>query len=261
MQMAAKKPGRAEDRGAAEATESAPEGTASEGAQSPRGRRGGSPARKSQHAASDTGAGAQGTGTGGEAAGDTAPAGGTGGDTQAPTRAPRKRSAATADSGTDAGGGATRGRKTAGAGATKAAKSAKPAKTARGGGGARKSRGPTEEGASGGGGGDLQGNLRAFVQHHPHGWEHRDWEGLLHHLRGSGIDTSDTAGIGSQLEKARLTHALENSGVSGLGTSKLRSLVDRFGSVWQLREASVDDIAGVKGIDRSQAEQIRKALR
>jgi hypothetical protein len=252
MQMAAKKPGRAESGETAEGTEAttanvADSANGAEGAQPALGRKTGSPAKKSGSAAG--GASAAAPPAGGGADGHSAASAGATGGAQARTRTPRKPAGATGD--TEGGtGGSTRGRKSASAGAAKT--TSKRAGATKGG---------KSQGADAGGGSDLQRNLRAFVDHHPQGWGHHDWEGLLHHLRESGVDTSDEGRIGVELEKERVVRALENSGVSGLGGSKARSLADRFGTIRELHQASVDDIAGMKGINRSQAEKIREALR
>jgi hypothetical protein len=112
----------------------------------------------------------------------------------------------------------------------------------------------------GGSGSGIQGELRSFVAAHPHGWNHDDWNGLLGRLQQGGHDASDHNRIGMELEKERLVHTLEQANVSGLGPSKIRSLADRFGTLWSFRHASVDEIASVKGMKREQAEAVHAAV-
>ncbi|HEV2148636.1 MAG TPA: helix-hairpin-helix domain-containing protein, partial [Longimicrobiaceae bacterium] len=106
-----------------------------------------------------------------------------------------------------------------------------------------------------GGSRDLRGELRDFARSRPGGWGHDEWQGLLGDLRGRGHDVSDEGAVGMQLERERLAHQLED--VGGLG-KKADALVDRFETVYSLRQASVDDIASVKGIDRQLAERVKE---
>jgi hypothetical protein len=111
------------------------------------------------------------------------------------------------------------------------------------------------------GGDRLHDELRSFVAAHPHGWNHDEWQGLLGRLRDGGHDTGDTDRIGAELEKERLVHTIEQQNVPGLGPAKVRSLADRFSTLWSFRHASVDDLASVKGIKREQAEKLHESLR
>jgi hypothetical protein len=195
--------------------------------------------------------------------GGDAPLGGTG------TRTPSARKAASAGAGSGgpvaegSAGGGTRARKTGAKSASAKSASAKSAsKTAsKSASKSASAKSASKRSAGDKGGSDLQSNLRAFVQHHPEGWQHGDWEGLLHHLREGGIDTSDQGSIGLQLERERVIHTLENSGVSGIRGAKAKSIADRYGRIDELRQASVDDLAGVEGISRQQAEKIQEAVR
>jgi excinuclease UvrABC nuclease subunit len=85
--------------------------------------------------------------------------------------------------------------------------------------------------------------------------------GLLGRLRERGIDVSDESRVGWELEKERLAHTLEQKKVSGLGGSRIRSIADRFGSLWELRRASVEDIESISGINRQLAEKVHEAVR
>lgn len=55
-------------------------------------------------------------------------------------------------------------------------------------------------------------------------------------------------------DKARLTSDLDD--IPGVGPQRKRDLLTHFGSLKSIKSASVDDIAGVKGISRSLAEKI-----
>ncbi|MEW5931923.1 MAG: helix-hairpin-helix domain-containing protein, partial [Gemmatimonadota bacterium] len=117
---------------------------------------------------------------------------------------------------------------------------------------AKKSRGG---GAGGGGSHGIGDHLRQFARSRPEGWGHDDWLGLLEELRGHGHDVSDESAVGRQLERERLLHQLE--GVDGLG-DRAGALAERFGTLYSLRHAGVDEIAGVQGIDRETAERIKQ---
>ena len=102
--------------------------------------------------------------------------------------------------------------------------------------------------------------LHAFVETHPAGWNHEDWLGLLTDLDASGIDVSEPHGIGEELERTRLTWELKRHAVPGLGPKRTEALARRFGTVWALRHASVDEIARVPSMTRALAEKVRRAL-
>jgi hypothetical protein len=105
----------------------------------------------------------------------------------------------------------------------------------------------------------LAVDLRSFAVARPSGWDHDDWVAFLDHLSTQGHDISDTDGIGRRLEQERLGVVL--GGVQGLGPKRVQSLVDRFGSLWSVRHASVDDVAAVPGMTRPQAERLVEELR
>ncbi len=106
----------------------------------------------------------------------------------------------------------------------------------------------------------MQEQLRAFVERHPDGWNHEDWLGLLAELRQAGTATADEEAIGTELERVRLESVLETRSVKGLGPKRKEALVARFPTLWDLRQASVDDLAGVPAIPRSLAQQIVRAI-
>jgi len=102
--------------------------------------------------------------------------------------------------------------------------------------------------------------LRAFVERHPDGWNHEDWLGLLGELEGAGADVSAPEALGAQLERERLDWELDRRELKGLGPKRREALVDRFGSLWSLRQASVDDVAAIRSIPKDVAEEVVAAL-
>jgi hypothetical protein len=104
---------------------------------------------------------------------------------------------------------------------------------------------------------ELRADLRDFVSARPGGWGHDDWTSFLDHLASRGHDTSDSDGIGRQLEQERLAARLE--AVPGLGAERAGALVQRFGTVYSLYHASGDDLASA-GLSGDEAERIRQAL-
>jgi hypothetical protein len=114
-------------------------------------------------------------------------------------------------------------------------------------------------GNTGQGSPDLRRDLRDFASARPEGWDHRDWVSFLDHLRERGHDTSDPDGIGTALEQERLAVVLER--IQGVGPARLRSLVEQFGSLWNLRQAGAEQIANTTSVPRSLAERIQEAVR
>lgn len=106
---------------------------------------------------------------------------------------------------------------------------------------------------------ELREDLRAFAAARPSGWEHHDWLAFLDHLRERGHDTSDPEAIGAALERERLAVVL--AGVEGLGPRRVHSLVDRFRTLWSMRHAAADEVAGVPGMNRPVAERLVRELR
>lgn len=162
----------------------------------------------------------------------TAGAGAKGGAADTGGSAPKKRAAGAgkAESGAAAGtGGATAKKRAGGAGAKKQ------------------------------GGSDLRSDMRDFAAARPNGWDHHDWVTFLGGLREKGHDTGDADEIGRQLERERISLILQ--GVQGLGPRKVDAVADRFGRLYELRNASVDEIAGVPGVTRELAEKISNAVR
>ena len=105
----------------------------------------------------------------------------------------------------------------------------------------------------------LGGELRQFIAQHPQGWGHEEWLGLLDRLRAHGHDTEDADEIGRRLEGERLTLTLER--VRGLGPQRIRALVDRYQTLWNLRQADVEELTQAGRLGRPLAERVRDALR
>lgn len=105
----------------------------------------------------------------------------------------------------------------------------------------------------------LQADLRAFAIARPAGWNHDDWVAFLGHLAERGYDVSDHGAVGIRLERERLAVALE--AIEGLGPKRVQSLVDRFQTLWSMRQADAAAIAGTAGMTRPLAERVVQALR
>jgi hypothetical protein len=104
--------------------------------------------------------------------------------------------------------------------------------------------------------GDMSARLNAFVESHPTGWNHEEWLALLADLGEGGTDVSDPDAIGAELEKARLTWELKRRAVPGLGRKRLEAISNRFGTLAELENATVDDLARVPGMNRALAEKV-----
>jgi excinuclease ABC subunit C len=59
-------------------------------------------------------------------------------------------------------------------------------------------------------------------------------------------------------ERGRVTSRLD--GIRGVGPARRKALLRRFGSVAGVSRASVEELAGVQGIDRALARRIRQDL-
>jgi hypothetical protein len=106
----------------------------------------------------------------------------------------------------------------------------------------------------------MKDHMRAFVERYPEGWNHEQWLDLLRELERTGADVSDPSAVGHKLEKTRLALELERRAIPGLGPKRRAALVDRFGSFWQLRGASVDVVAEIPTINRALAEKVLRAI-
>ena len=107
----------------------------------------------------------------------------------------------------------------------------------------------------------MNGQIHAFIESHPNGWSHAEWLGLLAELGSNGVDVSDSDAIGAELEKERLAWELRRRAVPGLGPKRIDAVVSRFGSLWSLRQAGAEELAAIKTIPGSLAEQVVAAVR
>ncbi len=107
----------------------------------------------------------------------------------------------------------------------------------------------------------MEKHLRAFIEAHPHGWNHQEWLGLVAELERNGFDVSDTETIGRRLERERLAWELRRRSVPGLGPRRIDAVVDRFGSLSSLRHARPEEVAEIKTIPGKLAEQVVQAVR
>lgn len=198
---------------------------------------------------------------------NTAGSNGNGGGDTPRKRAPRTRKAEEGTNGTTGAGATakkTGGRKTAagkapaasaeaaGGGVSQRGRARDTAETPKkrgGGGGARK---------TAGGGPDLRTELREFASRHPQGWGHDEWLGLLGHLAGRGHDVSDPNRVGMALERERLASTLE--GVQGMGGRRVEAVADRYQTLWSLRHADVEELAGLPGMNRALAERVKQQV-
>lgn len=107
----------------------------------------------------------------------------------------------------------------------------------------------------------MRMQLDAFIEANPHGWDHQAWLVLLAELEQNGIDVSDQEAIGYELENRRLAWELRRREVPGLGPKRIDAVVDRFGTLWSLQHAEVEDLAEIKTIPGALAEKVVAAVR
>ena len=105
---------------------------------------------------------------------------------------------------------------------------------------------------------DLTADLRQFVSENPNGWGHDEWLSLLHRLQERGHSVDDTEQIGRTLERERLTATLQR--VQGVGPQRVKAIADRYGNIWNLLYADVDDLVQATNIPRSLAERIKASV-
>lgn len=106
----------------------------------------------------------------------------------------------------------------------------------------------------------LDARLKDFVDGHIHGWSHEDWHRLLEHLAADGHDVSDRGDLGLRLERAHILATLERLALPGIGPRRREHVADRFASLWQLRHASVEEIAETPTFHRGLAETLHDGL-
>lgn len=165
-------------------------------------------------------------------------------------KAPRGRSAARA-SATTAEGSAS-GRTTSARGASKGnGRAGRASAAGKGGRGSRS--GGTRSGVN------LRKDLREFASARPDGWGHDDWLRFLDDLQARGHNINDRDQIGLMLERERLALTLER--IPGVGPQRVKSIADRYGYVWRLRETDPDQLAREANLPRSVAEKVIQAVR
>lgn len=106
---------------------------------------------------------------------------------------------------------------------------------------------------------ELRKQARDFAAGRPQGWSHDDWIGFLEDLKQRGHNVEDREAIGNLLERERLGLLLEN--VQGMGPQRVNSVLDRYGNLWRLKEASAEDVARETGLSRPLAEKVVEAVR
>jgi hypothetical protein len=107
----------------------------------------------------------------------------------------------------------------------------------------------------------LRDALRDFVSSHPDGWGHPDWEALLDDLRRKALDATDESAIGATLEREKLLAKLERTGVRGVGPKRRAAIAESYGRLWDLQQASPEELARSSGIPQPMAEELLRALR
>jgi NAD-dependent DNA ligase len=107
----------------------------------------------------------------------------------------------------------------------------------------------------------FRAQLRAFVDAHPHGWNHHEWLELLAGLTDAGVDTTNPDQIGTALERERVLAVLEGLDLKGLGPKRREALAAHFGGLWNLEHASSEEVARVPGFHPALAKAVHKALR
>lgn len=106
----------------------------------------------------------------------------------------------------------------------------------------------------------LKARLRGFIDEHPRGWGHDEWQALLGRLESDGHDVADPEAIGGELERIRLRVRLEEMDVKGVGPKRKEALVRHFGSLWGVHQASVEELASVPALNKKVAETLHEAL-
>jgi hypothetical protein len=150
-------------------------------------------------------------------------------------------------------------KKTAGGAAkqTGAAKKAgAPKKTTAG---AAKKTGGAKRGAPRSKPSELQSALHQFAAAHPDGWGHDQWLNLVRRLEEQGLDTTDRDSIGMMLENERMRLHLER--IEGLRPKQVNSLIEQYGTMWNLRQANPEQVASLPGVSSDVAERVVEAAR
>jgi enoyl-CoA hydratase/carnithine racemase len=107
----------------------------------------------------------------------------------------------------------------------------------------------------------LRARLRDFLAAHEQGWNHHEWLELLGQLTDAGVDTTDPDAIGVILEQERVAAFLAGLDVKGLGPRRREAVAERFGRLWDLRHATVEELAGIPTFHQGLAEALHEAIR
>jgi hypothetical protein len=108
----------------------------------------------------------------------------------------------------------------------------------------------------------MKKHLNDFIDGHPDGWNHDEWLGLLGELDANGVDVSDPASLGVQLEKERVAWTLRRCEIPGLGPKRIEAVAEHFGTLWNLRHAELTDFAEIgRSVPAKVAEKVLEALR
>ena len=105
----------------------------------------------------------------------------------------------------------------------------------------------------------LKKDLRDFAGARPDGWSHDDWLRFLDDLQSRGHNINDRDAIGSMLERERLALALER--IPGVGPQRVKSIADKYGYLWRLRETDADQLAREANVPKAVAEKVLNGLR
>lgn len=103
--------------------------------------------------------------------------------------------------------------------------------------------------------------LRTFLQDHPDGWHHGDWERLLDTLRGQQlVEPGEEDAVGMELEREHVVRLLETLSVPGLGPKRRAAVVEAFPRRHDLKTASVEALSRLPSMNRSVAEALVDAM-
>ena len=106
----------------------------------------------------------------------------------------------------------------------------------------------------------VRERLEGFLDAHPDGWYDGDWRGFVDELQSAGVELDNVDEIGLELERGRLLRTLAACDVRGLGPKRRAAIATRYGTIWNLRQASPDDVANVPGMNRQIADEVKAAL-
>lgn len=106
----------------------------------------------------------------------------------------------------------------------------------------------------------LRRELRTFARNHRNGWNHDEWTGLVSLLNEEGHDVNDPDALGLALEQERVRLVLAELGVSGLGPKRRDALCTCYPRMWDLEQATVEELAALPSVPHSLAVNLYEAL-